>query len=252
MNRKSREREVRKLNYEAEAETYDEDRYGCCCRRVIDRIEWNMIQNGLKNSTHVLDAGCGTGRLAIRFAKIGKKAVGLDIAKNMIKVARRKAAKAGASVEFVIGDIENMPFKKSSFDGICSSRVIFHFSSLHSIFSEFARVTREKGRVVFENVKPRHYNTFLQFAKLIRFRTGHYSVDKSVKSVYTYATGEIKGLLQRHGFVVESMKSYTKLPKLITHLFICKWKLTFLAPLWEKMEKFNFGAKTMFICRNNR
>ncbi len=39
----------------------------------------------------VLDAGCGTGRLAIELARRGKDVVGVDVDDDMLDVARRKA-----------------------------------------------------------------------------------------------------------------------------------------------------------------
>jgi SAM-dependent methyltransferase len=41
--------------------------------------------------TRVLDAGCGTGRVAIRLAELGYHVVGVDVDESMLAVARRTA-----------------------------------------------------------------------------------------------------------------------------------------------------------------
>ncbi|QFT89927.1 Ubiquinone biosynthesis O-methyltransferase [Bacillus sp. THAF10] len=48
----------------------------------------------------VLDVGCGTGELALRFAKEGWKVSGVDLSESMLTVAQEKAEKAGASITF--------------------------------------------------------------------------------------------------------------------------------------------------------
>lgn len=54
----------------------------------------------------VVDLGCGTGILTISASLLGAKfAVGVDIDRNAIKVARENALTAGVNVEFVMGDI---------------------------------------------------------------------------------------------------------------------------------------------------
>lgn len=55
----------------------------------------------------VLDAGCGTGSLAIALAKRGAGVVAIDIAPSLIDVARRRATREGVvdAIEFRVGDM---------------------------------------------------------------------------------------------------------------------------------------------------
>ncbi|WP_132029753.1 class I SAM-dependent methyltransferase, partial [Keratinibaculum paraultunense] len=39
----------------------------------------------------VLDVGCGTGNFSIKLAKMGCEVVGIDVSKEMLKVAEEKA-----------------------------------------------------------------------------------------------------------------------------------------------------------------
>ena len=53
--------------------------------------EVDLVDEFLAGSGRVLDAGCGTGRLAIELDKRGYKVVGVDIDSEMISGARAKA-----------------------------------------------------------------------------------------------------------------------------------------------------------------
>jgi SAM-dependent methyltransferase len=52
----------------------------------------------------VLELGCGTGRLTIPLKKDGINIVGLDQAKAMIQIARKKASQKKLNISFIIGD----------------------------------------------------------------------------------------------------------------------------------------------------
>lgn len=53
----------------------------------------------------ILDAGCGTGRVAVRLAELGHDLVGVDVDESMLAVARRTAP----DVVWVAGDLAALP-----------------------------------------------------------------------------------------------------------------------------------------------
>jgi SAM-dependent methyltransferase len=53
----------------------------------------------------ILDAGCGTGRVAIRLAELGHDVVGVDVDESMLAVARREAP----DLDWVAGDLAALP-----------------------------------------------------------------------------------------------------------------------------------------------
>lgn len=55
----------------------------------------------LKPAARVLDAGCGTGRIAIRLAELGHHCTGVDVDPSMLAVARRDAP----TQEWLFGDL---------------------------------------------------------------------------------------------------------------------------------------------------
>ncbi|MFD3514728.1 class I SAM-dependent methyltransferase [Streptomyces sp. NPDC058657] len=58
----------------------------------------------LKPGARVLDAGCGTGRIAIRLAELGHHCTGVDIDSSMLDVARREAP----ALEWYLGDLARL------------------------------------------------------------------------------------------------------------------------------------------------
>ncbi|WP_328907920.1 class I SAM-dependent methyltransferase [Streptomyces sp. NBC_00234] len=58
----------------------------------------------LKPAARILDAGCGTGRIAIRLAELGHSCTGVDVDASMLAVARRDAP----TQEWVLGDLARL------------------------------------------------------------------------------------------------------------------------------------------------
>ncbi|MDG9720665.1 class I SAM-dependent methyltransferase [Streptomyces sp. DH24] len=58
----------------------------------------------LKPAARVLDAGCGTGRIAIRLTELGHSCTGVDVDPSMLAVARRDAP----TQEWLLGDLAHL------------------------------------------------------------------------------------------------------------------------------------------------
>ena len=55
-----------------------------------------------------LDLGCGRGRATIYLAQQGWQATGVDAVERALRIARRRAARSGVSVEFIQGDVTRL------------------------------------------------------------------------------------------------------------------------------------------------
>ncbi|MYR37301.1 methyltransferase domain-containing protein [Streptomyces sp. SID4944] len=58
----------------------------------------------LQPGARVLDAGCGTGRIAIRLTELGHRCTGVDVDASMLAVARRQAP----AQEWLLGDLAHL------------------------------------------------------------------------------------------------------------------------------------------------
>lgn len=98
----------------------------------------------------ILDLGCGPGRYAKILTENGAKVIGIDNSENSLKIARKEAPKA----EFILGDIEELPFKSEEFDIVLSPLVIGHFKNWNKIFKEVRRVLKKGGIFIFSIHNP--------------------------------------------------------------------------------------------------
>lgn len=108
--------------------------------------------SGLKPGGRALDVCCGTGDFAFDLAKVAGaegRAIGLDFAVPMVKIAREKTRrKRVANVEFVVGDACELPFEDDSFDCVTVGFGIRNIPDVDKAVGEMARVVKPGGRVV--------------------------------------------------------------------------------------------------------
>lgn len=103
----------------------------------------------------VLDAGCGTGRLAIAIADlVGEqgKVCAIDVSPAMLRAAERQIARTpvGSRIELRQGDVLSLPYPDGSFDGAVASLVLelLNPEGVSKALGELRRVVRPGGRVV--------------------------------------------------------------------------------------------------------
>lgn len=96
----------------------------------------------------VLDVGTGTGRAALALAAAGATVTGVDASREMLDVARTRAAELGLSATFEVGDAHHLPIADRSIDVAISLRMLMHVPDWPRCVAELCRVSR--WRVVLD------------------------------------------------------------------------------------------------------
>ncbi|HNU07570.1 MAG TPA: class I SAM-dependent methyltransferase [Pyrinomonadaceae bacterium] len=130
---------------------------------------------GIDENSLVLDAGSGTGIVALGFQSAGfkpRKMIALDLSRNSLKVARdqfKKDKKTNArNISPVQGNVLSLPFSDNSFDLVLSCGVL-EYVPLDAGLAEMARVLKHGAKLVFIPVKPSLVGSMLEI--LYKFKT---------------------------------------------------------------------------------
>lgn len=111
---------------------------------------------GIKKGNHVLDLGSGAGNdcfVARALTGDEGRITGLDFTDAMLDKARKNTEKLGYSnVEFVKGDIEDMPLLDHSFDVVISNCVLNLVPDKEKAFAQIFRVLKTGGHFCISDV----------------------------------------------------------------------------------------------------
>lgn len=101
----------------------------------------------LQASGRVLEVAVGTGK-NLRFYPRGCRITALDVSSDMLRIARKRAAKLSLNVAFVLADGEALPFPDESFDTVTSTLTTCTFPHPAVAIREMGRVCRRAGKIL--------------------------------------------------------------------------------------------------------
>ena len=96
----------------------------------------------------VLDVGCGGGLLSEALAKAGAKVTAIDLAPNLLKVARLHGLESGIKVDYRETPVEALAAEApAAFDAITCMEMLEHVPEPASIIDACARLLKPGGRL---------------------------------------------------------------------------------------------------------
>lgn len=115
-------------------------------RRRVEALLEPVLGDGVR----VLDVGCGTGVMAEFVVARGGYYSGLDVSRNMIDTARRRAeaAMSDGAAEFSVGDGGRIEQPDGHFDAVISLGVLEYLSEPATVVAEIVRVTKPGGTII--------------------------------------------------------------------------------------------------------
>jgi ubiquinone/menaquinone biosynthesis C-methylase UbiE len=111
---------------------------------VFDQLPWAP-------ATHILELGCGPGRLwAENAARIppGWALTLSDFSPGMLHEARRNLTAQGQAARFVAADAQALPFADAAFDAVIANHMLYHVPDRARALAEIHRILRPGGAFV--------------------------------------------------------------------------------------------------------
>lgn len=152
---------------------------------VLDLLNRNPPASATERP-EILDAGCGTGQMAVRFAERGAEVTAMDFSPHALELCRERGL-----TRLVGGSVNALPFDDASFDTVVSLDVLCHVSvEEDQAARELARVLRPGGTLV------------LNLPAYNWLRGQH---DVVVHTARRYSRRRVRALLARAGLEVVSV-----------------------------------------------
>jgi ubiquinone/menaquinone biosynthesis C-methylase UbiE len=108
---------------------------------------WGQTALPYLKGERVLELGQGPGHLMLTLQEQGFHPVGMDLSKQMTRLAQNRLRRAGKTPHLVRGRAPVLPFPKATFDSIVATfPTVYIFE--HTTLQEVKRVLRTNGRLV--------------------------------------------------------------------------------------------------------
>ena len=134
-----------------------------------------------KRKLRVMDAGCGSGSLAIDVRKKAKdiSLYAVDADSKILTIAEKKSRKKNQQINFREAFLQKLPFPDNSFDVVYSSLVFHHLKSdiKKEAMREIRRILKKSGRfllVDFGKPNSKLFSVFSWFTVLFEEGSDNY------------------------------------------------------------------------------
>ena len=149
---------------------------------------------GFRPGSRIADLGCGSGIFTSILAAKGYSPIGVDLSRGLIERARAQYP----TIEFIVADVEALPFGDDSLDGALLSGIVHHLPDATPFAREIRRTLRTDG--AFVAFDPNRLNPFMY---LYRDRSSPLYSNKGVTpNERPVVPGAVRRLFEREGFEI--------------------------------------------------
>ncbi|MEM4001003.1 MAG: methyltransferase domain-containing protein [Saccharolobus sp.] len=114
-------------------------------RKILENIEKDR-------HNRILEIACGKGNLGSNLIKnLNSYLTGFDVSNFLINYAKRSNANNKEKLEFLVADIENIPFRRESFDVIISVFGV-SFTGNSTIIQELNYILKKNGKFIYLDI----------------------------------------------------------------------------------------------------
>ncbi|MFH1353972.1 MAG: class I SAM-dependent methyltransferase [bacterium] len=179
-----------------------------------------------KESTRILEGGCGQGHIVYALAHAGYDAYGVDYAKQTVD----RINQAIPELQIFPGDVTQLDFPDNYFDGYWSLGVIEHnFTGYDSIINEMQRVIRPGGYLF---ITFPHLSWLRKTKALLGAYPAPNNTDQEPNNFYQFAFNyhDVQRNLEQLGFII-------KLHRPIDGLTGLRGEISILRPLLQTISR---------------
>ena len=152
-------------------------------KTICDELE-------IKQGEKILEAGSGTGNLALEIRGRGGNVISLDNSKEGLK---RHIAK-DTTAKVVLGDLtKKLPFRDNYFDKICSNNTLYTIpvNKIDAIMKEFYRILKPNGKMVISNLA-KNYSPLKIYSEHIKKSVKYAGLFYTIKNLAELTVPTIK------------------------------------------------------------
>ena len=146
------------MNYDVLSPVYDSMTQNVDYEKRCAVVDGLLQQNNVKGI--VLDAGCGTGTLALLLAKRGYDMIGVDCSQGMLSAAYAKSAAADLDIRWLCQDLQKLDLYGTVKAVVSLQDTVNHLpgeAALEQAFARFSLFTEPGGLLIFDcNTEYKH------------------------------------------------------------------------------------------------
>lgn len=134
--------------------------------RAENKVKSPWVLSRIKDSSMILDVGCGAGFLTNELALAGHKVTGVDLSESSLNVAALHDKTK--TVTYKVANAYELPFSDASFDVLCAMDFLEHVEDPSRAIKEFSRVLKPGGKFFYHTFN-RNFIAWFVIIKLVEW-----------------------------------------------------------------------------------